>query len=115
MREVTSNVDGAGIGNIKTASVHGAGISITVTKHQSDHDMQSLTSQLLTRADLENLTGYVRPAEMRRWLRDNGIPFRSRPDGLPSLTWDVFNRALLAEVREGRPTRPNLSALKKAV
>ncbi|KAA9133490.1 DUF4224 domain-containing protein [Marinihelvus fidelis] len=65
---------------------------------------------LITREELQALTGYTRQKEIRDWLAENGIPFRTRPDGWPSLTWRVYEEALLG----GRTSRPNFSHLRKA-
>ena len=40
-------------------------------------------SCLLTESDLKDLTDYQRKLEQRRWLDENGIPYRVHVDGLP--------------------------------
>lgn len=62
---------------------------------------------IITTAQLEELTGYKRHGDQRRWLDRNGIPYRVRPDGMPVLTWNVFDQALLTRRQRG----PNLTAI----
>jgi hypothetical protein len=43
--------------------------------------------KLLTRAELEEITGFVQPKKQCECLRENGIFFIERKDGRPSTTW----------------------------
>ncbi|WP_145517348.1 DUF4224 domain-containing protein [Yersinia mollaretii] len=43
--------------------------------------------KLLTRAELEEITGFVQPRKQCECLRENGIFFIERKDGRPSTTW----------------------------
>lgn len=45
------------------------------------------TSRLLAREDLVELTDYRRPADQRRWLEREGIPYRVGATGRPKVLW----------------------------
>lgn len=51
-------------------------------------------SNLLTKSDLEELTGYQIPSKQCKALNDAGIGYVIRKDGMPSLTWDALNAGL---------------------
>ena len=57
------------------------------------HGPQSST--LKTHTDVgSTLSGYKRAADVKRWLRDNGVPFFVQPSGHPVTTTDAVNRAM---------------------
>lgn len=49
----------------------------------------------LTRADLHELTGYQRPAAIRRWLAAHGYLFEVGADGWPRVMTDAIRARLL--------------------
>lgn len=55
---------------------------------------------------LRRLSGLKRPADVKRWLRTNGVPFMVQPSGHPVTTLDAINRALYGG-RKG--TEPDFS------
>jgi len=68
-------------------------------------------SAVLTRADLEQITGRKHFSKMCEWLDQAGIPYRKRVDGKSVLTWHVFDQALL----KGGTSKPDFDWFKKAV
>lgn len=75
--------------------------------------MTELTqSRRMTKADLRQVSGFEQQAKIRAWLTENGIPYASRADGWPQLTWSVFEQSLL---NKNRPARePNFARMDKA-
>ena len=59
--------------------------------------------------DLARLTGYQRNAEQRRWLDDQGVPYKVRNDGAPVLTLRIFEESCLM----GRTDKPNWGGMKR--
>ncbi|EOI6872151.1 DUF4224 domain-containing protein [Yersinia enterocolitica] len=49
--------------------------------------MNEQNRKLLTRIELEEITGFVQPRKQCERLRENGIFFIMRKDGRPSTTW----------------------------
>ena len=49
----------------------------------------------MTRADLQELTGYQRPAAMMRWLALHGYPFAVGADGWPRVMLDAVRARLM--------------------
>lgn len=68
-----------------------------------------MSTEFLTPADLEELTGLRQGAAQIRWLRKAGVKVYKRADGKPRVLW-----ADLKERRESRqrgPAQPNFEAL----
>jgi hypothetical protein len=64
----------------------------------------------LTPDDLQQLTGYKKPALQRRWLVENGYSFDVRADGKPIVSRAYYeSRHVPREAR--RPSAFNLAAL----
>lgn len=64
----------------------------------------------LTVTELQELTGYRKPALQRRWLTENAYSFDVRADGCPVVSrasYESRHQAPLAR----KKTRPNLAAL----
>lgn len=49
---------------------------------------------LLTDSEVEELTGYSRPSDQCRALREHGILFVERRDGKPRTTWFNVNHPI---------------------
>ena len=64
----------------------------------------------LTQEELQQLTGYKKPALQRRWLIDNGYNFDIRADGRPIVSRAHFEARHTPEKRK-RPSAFNLAAL----
>ena len=65
-------------------------------------------SLTLSRQEVSDLTGYVRPSKQIDWLKKQGVRFMVAADGYPR----VLRREL--ESPENQPTRkPNLEALRR--
>lgn len=60
---------------------------------------------------LRKLSGLTRPADVRRWLRSNGVPFMVQPSGAPVTTLDAINRAMYGTSKYDKPdfTKPPCS------
>lgn len=68
---------------------------------------------LLTRQELEDLTGYVRSCYQIKWLRENGYTFRLAADGTPRVEHEhhmLMMGCVQAEVK-ARKRAPNFSAM----
>lgn len=67
-----------------------------------------MTSPLLSKGDLDLVTGKKTHQAQKAWLIESGIPFRERRDGSVMLTWPVIHYCLIGQgVNDG----PDLSAL----
>ena len=69
--------------------------------------MENKPSRILTREEIQELTGYKRPFEQRRTLEQMGIRFFVRHDGRPA----VASSALDGHGQDA-PSAPNFDALK---
>lgn len=49
-------------------------------------------SGLLTASELSNLTDYQRPADQRKWLDRNGVPYYVGATGRPKVLWSDLER-----------------------
>lgn len=59
--------------------------------------------RVMTKEELENVSGYRSPSRQVEWVRSQlGITPAVRADGRPSLTWTAYERALL----QSRATGP---------
>ncbi|HFT5240686.1 TPA: DUF4224 domain-containing protein [Yersinia enterocolitica] len=70
--------------------------------------MSEDSGKLLTRAELEEITGFVQPKKQCECLRENGIFFIERKDGMPSTTWahvehSLSSRNIIQNVPEDQP------------
>lgn len=70
--------------------------------------MNEQNGKLLTRVELEEITGFIQPKKQCERLRENGIFFIMRKDGRPSTTWahiesPLSSRQFLAEVSDEQP------------
>ena len=50
--------------------------------------------QALSFADLQRLSGYVRPADVEHWCRENGVPFFPAKGRGVCTTLEALNKAL---------------------
>ena len=74
-------------------------------------------SMFLKADELEELTGFARPADQRRWLTDRGWLFETNAAGRPVLLRDYVNRRLGGMAKRdtgyGDPSRsPNFAAVR---
>lgn len=69
-----------------------------------------MSGHLLNDDDLAELTGCQRMSDQKAWLEKRGIPYTTRRDGRPRLTWEVYNRTML-RVEHHSSTEPDLSWL----
>lgn len=58
---------------------------------------------ILDFADLQKLSGYKRPHDVKKWLRSNGVAFMVQPSGRPVTTINSVNRALLGDLKRSQP------------
>jgi hypothetical protein len=66
---------------------------------------------ILTRSDLEALTGYVRASAQIRWLRRNGWKFVVNALGDPVVAQAEFDRHLVGGKRSAPTQEPNWDAM----
>jgi len=66
----------------------------------------------LTDSEIEQLTGYKRPADQRRWLTNRGWCFEVRADGKNSILIEEARARLLSRNPTERATEPDLEALR---
>jgi hypothetical protein len=70
---------------------------------------------VLTRDEMEALTGSPQPSRQRAWLTDHGFPFEDGLDGRPRvLRAAVEARMMPSSARRRAKTEPNLAMLPKA-
>ena len=68
----------------------------------------------LSKAQLTELTGYVRRADQRRRLSELGIPFKPGRDGVPLVLLEVVEEEFgLRRTAAKRRARPDLRALQE--
>jgi hypothetical protein len=70
---------------------------------------------LLTKDELEQLSGLTQPAAQVKWLKTQGINHFVRNDGRPSVTWEFVNNphgSMLTN--RGKTAQPNFGALANA-
>lgn len=65
---------------------------------------------LLSRQEVQELTGFARPKRQAAWLEENGIPFRVGGDGYPKVLC-VAVEGVLSVAPKRRRTEPNLAVL----
>ncbi len=70
----------------------------------------------LTRSELLEMTGYVRPKAQARWLAENQYPFEIGADGYPRVLQSCVEKrlggaAIEAAASRQRRTEPNFAAL----
>jgi hypothetical protein len=58
-----------------------------------------MSTNLISPAEFEEITGAKSPAKQCENLRKNGIRFTVRADGRPSLSWEAYNRQLSANAK----------------
>ncbi len=56
-------------------------------------------NDIMTREQLEELSGYTRPTAIKRWLSLNGVPYTERKDGWPKTTVTAYNAALAGKAK----------------
>lgn len=56
---------------------------------------------LVSQEQLMAATGYERQGDLRRWLEENGFPFKLAKGGRIVTTADAINKAFRAENTEG--------------
>ncbi len=66
----------------------------------------------LSTDELQELTGYKRPADQRRWLIDHGWGFEVRADGKNTVLIEEARNRMLTRKSTNRSTEPDLEALK---
>ena len=66
--------------------------------------------RFLVREDLEELTGYKKPALQRRWLAENGYNFDVRADGKPVVSIAHYESCHSPRTRN-RASVPDLDAV----
>lgn len=71
-----------------------------------------MSTEFLTSADLEELTGLRQGAAQIRWLRRAGVKVYRRADGKPRVLWSDLKAR--RENRQGAATQPDLEALRAA-
>lgn len=77
-------------------------------------------SLMLTDAELQELTGYVRMADQRKWLQDRGWRFEVSSNGKPIVGRNYADAQLGAGnsvpvvEKKRREWKPNIAAIKKA-
>jgi hypothetical protein len=73
---------------------------------------------LVSKQDIENLTGKVRYSAQAKWLREHGYKIDQRDDGSVILLVDELQSQLLSSpsrtTKKKRDWRPSLSVLDKA-
>jgi len=52
---------------------------------------------------LQKLSGLRRPADVRRWLQQNGVAFMVQPSGDPVTTMDAINLAMYGTSKFNKP------------
>lgn len=68
-------------------------------------------SNLISRPEMEELTGAKRAEEQCRVLIQNGIRFTKRADGRPSLSWEAYHRQITGAANQAEHSGPNLKAI----
>ena len=63
--------------------------------------------------ELQELTGYKRPADQRRWLRHRGWAFEVRGDGTNCVLLEEARSRMLSDKSRSRATEPDLSFLQR--
>jgi len=58
----------------------------------------------LSFADLQRLSGYVRPADVENWCRENGVPYFPAKGKGVCTTLEALNKAL--RIQEVAPSQP---------
>jgi hypothetical protein len=58
---------------------------------------------ILDLSDLQKLSGYQRPHDVKKWLRNNGVAFMVQASGNPVTTLDAVNRTLLGSIKRSEP------------
>ncbi len=66
----------------------------------------------LSATELQELTGYKRPADQRRWLVSHGWSFEIRADGKNIVLIEEARNRLLTRKSSSRSTEPDLDALR---
>jgi hypothetical protein len=69
----------------------------------------------LTAAELEELTGYKRPHEQKKWLDDRRWRFETNAAGVPRVARAYLERRLVGEIHTAEPPpveRHNFGALR---
>lgn len=69
---------------------------------------------LLTKEDLEQLSGLTQPAAQVKWLKSQGINHFVRNDGRPSVTWEFVNNPHGSMLTNRKPAQPNFGVLTNA-
>ncbi|MGI2111857.1 DUF4224 domain-containing protein [Shewanella frigidimarina] len=69
---------------------------------------------LLTKDELEQLSGLTQPAAQVKWLKTQGINHFVRNDGRPSVTWEFVNNPHGSTLTNIKPAQPNFGALNNA-
>jgi len=64
----------------------------------------------LTATELQELTGYKRAADQRRWLKTRGWGFEVRADGSNCVLIEEAKNRMLTGKSPRRATEPNLDA-----
>ncbi|EIX6821858.1 DUF4224 domain-containing protein [Escherichia coli] len=62
-----------------------------------------MSSIFLTTEELQDLTGYVYPKYQRKWLINEGIPFKANRMGEPKVKRCLFTQSKPAEIQEAEP------------
>lgn len=62
-----------------------------------------MDTEILTRTDLRELTGYVKPSKQIEWLRDRKWPFVIGGDGRARVLRSVRDERMGAHVRRAAP------------
>ena len=63
----------------------------------------------LSFADLQRLSGYLRPADVENWCRTNGVPFFPAKGRGVCTTLDALNKALRIQgVDPSKPAEPRV-------
>jgi len=76
--------------------------------------MDRTTELFLSKAQLTELTGYVRRADQRRRLIELGLPFKPGRDGVPLVLREVVEAEFgLRPDIASRRTRPDIDALRE--
>lgn len=56
--------------------------------------MTTYTDPLVSDAQLVELSGYTRPGDQAKWLKEKGIAYAIGRDGRPRTTWGLVEEAL---------------------
>ena len=71
-------------------------------------------SIFLSESEIRELTGRVRQADQRRWLRERGWMFEENANGRPIVLRTYAETRLGGEAAKPAEKRPNFTAIRKA-